>query len=84
MIDWEKRKEELFDLWFHERSRTFDDMLDKIIEQEKEQEKEMIRELFQKLIIHCENHHGVMLNISTKHLETDINKLLSEYKIEEI
>ena len=49
-----------------------------------EQEKEMIRELFQKLIIHCENHHGVMLNISTKHLEIDINKLLSEYKIEEI
>ena len=48
------------------------------------QEKEMIRELFQKLIKHCEKHHGVMLNISTKHLEIDINKLLSEYKIEEI
>ena len=35
MIDWGKRRVELFDLWFHERQLTFDDMLDKIIEQEK-------------------------------------------------
>ena len=36
MIDWEKRRVELFDLWFHERQRTFEEMIDKIVEQEKE------------------------------------------------
>ena len=66
MIDWEKRKEELFDMWF-------DDMLDKIIEQEKE----IVQEFALKFL---------EFNPSYKNRSDayKINKLLLEYKIEEI
>ena len=77
MIDWEKRRVELFDLWFHERQRTFDDMLDKIIEPEKK----MIQEAFRVY------HNKTACKDKCEMCEQDkkeINDLLKSMDIEEI
>lgn len=79
MIDWEKRKEEIRELFLNgflpgrKYSPIIEKQLDKIIEQEKE----MIQEFALKFLEFNPCHK----NRSDAY---KINKLLSEYKIEEI